>query len=141
MKNKENTSLILRIITNSASPLEQIMFEQWLKESENNQKYFQEIKTLWDEYGNPYEKLEFNEANAMAAIRGKIIARKPNHRIFNMGLWGKVAASLLIIIGTVLFSFGFSFFFSALSSTTTSIWLLFIILPRCLPYLGWFLAL
>jgi len=102
MQYEENSSLIIKILNNSASFSEQELFDKWLKESEHNQAHYKKVKILWEEYGQLYENIKFDEKAAMEKIRKKVYTSKPGQRIYKMRPWYWVAASILLLLASAL---------------------------------------
>ncbi len=103
MEMGESTDILIKILTGTASPIEKIAFDKWLKESENNPEFFQKAKTVWETYGQLYDDMEFDEMFAMEKIKKKINERKPVLRKYSLRPLFMAAASVILILGTSMF--------------------------------------
>ena len=100
--------LIEKIVCNSATKEEIQLFNSWLDESENNRKFYQQVKAIWDRLDSKNDSLKFNEAAAKKIIISRIQQRQIKARVLKARYWISAAASLLILfsIGYLVFSSG-----------------------------------
>lgn len=114
--------LIEKIISNSASEAEIKRFNSWLEESEDNRKFYQQAKAIWDRLSSTNDSLEFNEAAAKESIISQMRQRQTKARVLKARFWISAAASILILfgIGYLLVDSGGLFDNSLVYSTTNN---------------------
>lgn len=92
-------SLIEKILSNTASDAEIEKFNAWLKESQANQKFFQQAKGIWEGFGSLINIVEFDEAAAKVSIISKIQQQHAKARVLKARFWISAAASFMLLIG------------------------------------------
>jgi transmembrane sensor len=106
--------LIGKVLANEATPQEQIQLQNWIRESETNKKYFEQIKTIFDRAASNQVQLQFDADAAWGKVRRKL----------NKGTEGKSRslferdAFLRIAAGVVLVSFVGFFAYQKLNPPT-----------------------
>jgi transmembrane sensor len=99
MTSKENTDFILKFLSNDPDDIERERFESWLKESADNQKYFEQVKILWNRLSKSYDSLAFDEAAAKKSIITKIQRHESKARVLRARYRISAAASVLLLLG------------------------------------------
>lgn len=93
--------LITRYLSGEASDNERLMLEQWLAESDANQKYFNQIKFIYDKASKTYPDIDFNVDKAWDDVKGKMKFTLKVELKTQKSQWGwmRVAASIIAILG------------------------------------------
>lgn len=99
MKKPIPIDLIVKELTDKASPLEQEALRKWLNTGENNQKHYKQIRHIWKELDKVYDDYEFDEAAARKKITGQIRSYRRRTRVIRARNRIGVAASFLLLIG------------------------------------------
>ncbi|WP_298548840.1 FecR family protein [uncultured Aquimarina sp.] len=99
-KSKDHiTHSIILYLQNEADPEERQLIDDWIQESTSNKKYFEEYKTIWESSKNKsvFEEIDINkEWDTFKKETGIKDAKKG----FSKNQWFKIAASLVILLGT-----------------------------------------
>ena len=107
--NKENThieSLISLYLSNEASHAEKQEIETWLKESEENKTYFNQIKFVFDQaiLAKKTKPVDVDKAwtNLQQKIKQNHSLPKTKANIFQKSIWWQIAASVVIVVSVSL---------------------------------------
>jgi transmembrane sensor len=92
--------LIGKILADEALPEEQIQLQNWIRESEANQKYFDQIKIIFDRAAANQVQLQFDADAAWKRVKGKLYNQKEAQQRWLNG--GNVGRTLRIAAGVVL---------------------------------------
>lgn len=98
---KHIDQLITRYLAGEASRSEKLLLENWLAKSEENQKYFDGIKLIYEKASKVYPDIDFNVDKAWGDVKGKMKFTPKVEIKVQKSEWGwlRVAASLVAIIG------------------------------------------
>ena len=99
MISDKTMSIIAKIVSNSATEAETEAFSSWHESSEENQKLYKRIKTLWDNLPVTNKQIEFNESAAREKIISKIQRQHGSEIISKARFWIPAAASVLLLLG------------------------------------------
>jgi len=110
MVSDSSIQLIQKILNNTASDAEIDQFNSWLESSEDNRKFYRQVKIIWENSGKIYDSDEFNEATAKENIISKIRRKHSKSREFKARFLIAVAASFLIMFGIVFLFFNSGLF-------------------------------
>jgi ferric-dicitrate binding protein FerR (iron transport regulator) len=99
MASDKSIRLIEKIISNSASKEEITQFNSWLEKSDDNRRFYLQVKAIWDSIGRSNNRLTFNEAAAKNNLILKVQQNRTKTRVQKARFWISAAASLLILIG------------------------------------------
>ncbi len=99
MISDKTMSIIAKIVSNSATEAETEAFSSWHESSEENQKLYKRIKTLWDNLPDTNKQIEFNESAAREKIISKIQRQHGSEIISKARFWIPAAASVLLLLG------------------------------------------
>lgn len=110
--------LIGKYLSGETSVEEASTVEQWAAQSEDNRRYFNQFKLIFDRAANVKEIHDFNTDAAWSKLKSRL-NQKPAGRVVQMKpfwetMYFRVAASIIIILGV-----GFFLYRSFDSSTTT----------------------
>lgn len=96
-ENADLDLLIARYLGGTATTDEVGKFEDWIRESQENRIYFDQVRNIWE---SSYES-RLSPENALSSIFGK--QEKPPRRKSIQYIWQKIAAVLIIplILGTI----------------------------------------
>jgi ferric-dicitrate binding protein FerR (iron transport regulator) len=92
--------LIGKVLANEATPEEQSEVDRWLLLSEDNRKYFEHVKTIFDRASASSIQMKFdadiawNKVRKKLSHKGKAVRLEPNRNM----IW-RIAAGILLIIG------------------------------------------
>jgi len=90
--------LIIKYLSNSTSESENKNIENWISESVENKKYFENFKIIWNKTQNISEFEKFVVENSLKKVKSKInIDKKLN--ITKLTPYFAIAASLIILFG------------------------------------------
>lgn len=93
--------LIIRILSGEVSGKEKVFLEQWLKISEANRKYFEQIKFIHEKAIKTFPEIDFNIDKAWLNVKSQMktipVVEIKSYR--NQWSWFSVAASVIILIG------------------------------------------
>ncbi|MFO7657344.1 MAG: FecR domain-containing protein [Bacteroidales bacterium] len=92
-------SLIVKILDNSASEKEIEAFHNWLDSSADNQKLYEKIETLWDNFPLTNKRIEFDESSAREKIISAIRQKRNKTVLAKARFWIPAAASVLLLLG------------------------------------------
>jgi transmembrane sensor len=92
--------LLVKYLLEETSMQETIEVENWLAASDENQHYFNQLKTIWDESKSLDIVIPINEEEAWMRLKSKMI--QPKRSVFRMMTFA-AAASVLLMIGLYLF--------------------------------------
>jgi len=98
--------LIGKVLTGEASGPERLELDQWQKENAENQKYFEQVKTVFNKSASPQVLLQFNTDEAWLRVKSKLnnenstITLKPK-------FWPplRIAAGIIILITAGIFGY------------------------------------
>jgi ferric-dicitrate binding protein FerR (iron transport regulator) len=101
-KQDDLMALIARNLAGVADVNERAKLNNWISESESNRNYFEHVRNIWNESGNPVDPKMINSKHALKKILGRI--SKPNPVIAIWKYWQRIAAILIIplAIGSIL---------------------------------------
>jgi len=93
--------LITRYLSGEASDKERLLLEQWLAESDANQKYFNQIKFIYDKANRTHPDIDFNVDKAWGDVKGKMKFTPKVELKTQKSQWGwmRTAASIVAILG------------------------------------------
>jgi ferric-dicitrate binding protein FerR (iron transport regulator) len=92
--------LLVKYLLEETSKQEITEVENWLAASEENQQYYNQLKTIWDESKTLDIAIPINEEEAWMRLKSKMI--QPKRTVFRMMTFA-AAASVLLMIGLFLF--------------------------------------
>ena len=100
-ESKHTDQLITRYLTGEATEDERLQLNNWLYESEVNQKYFDQIKFIHDKASRTYPEINFDVDKAWERVKSQMkhtpkIEIKSQKQQFG---WLKIAALVVAIIG------------------------------------------
>jgi transmembrane sensor len=102
-----NTDLIIKVLSGKATSEEKEQLKNWLEESDNNKKEYDNIALLWNKMDGIYDKTEFDLKKAKQSIHSKLLSRQQQNqrhvRIYKYA----VAAIIILLIGA-----GFIFYYT-----------------------------
>ncbi|MBC8034761.1 MAG: FecR domain-containing protein [Chitinophagaceae bacterium] len=111
--------LLVKYLLDEATSEEVTEIEQWLRNSENNRIYYNQLKTIWEESRQLAPEAAVNEEAAWQRFNDKKAAVRTEATVVNMAVkrknWIRVAAILLLVAGV-----GSYLFFNRLGITTAS---------------------
>lgn len=115
-KNEVIIQVIAKYLSGNADNEEKINLEKWISDSDENRKYFEQLKNIWETTDTQYLPKTINSEKALENILQRISGSSPLKKLWIF--WGKIAAILLIplLIGNIIW-----FIFSSkkvLSSTS-----------------------
>jgi len=90
--------LIEKILSNSSSGTEREQFEIWLGESEDHQRYFEQVKAIWTRMDGVYNKADFDLELVRLKVQSKIRNKKPMVLKTNWYYRIAVAASIVVLL-------------------------------------------
>jgi transmembrane sensor len=94
----EIDDLIAKVLTEEASRMEQVELQTWLKESPENEQYFEALKRIWTESAEAAPALDVNTDVAWAKIKQRIHVPKPlTVKWLSMGNMLRAAAAILLL--------------------------------------------
>ena len=94
----EIDDLIAKVLTNEATSKEQVELKTWLRESPENEQYFDALKQVWDESAEAATTLDVNTDVAWAKVKKRISTPKSlTIRWLSLGNVLKVAAAVLLL--------------------------------------------
>lgn len=99
MTSDKNIRLIEKILSNTASNAEIETFNAWLEESGENQKFFQQVRAIWERLDRTKDHIEFDTAVAQKRMVSIIDHRRTKTRLLKVRFRIAVAASILLLIG------------------------------------------
>lgn len=99
MKKPIPIDLIVKELTDKASPSEQEALGKWLNERENNRRQYKQIRHIWKEFDKVYDDYEFDEAAARKKITGQIRSYQLRTRVIRARIRIGAAASIVFLIG------------------------------------------
>jgi transmembrane sensor len=102
-----NTDLIIKVLSGKATSGEKEQLKNWLEESDNNKKEYDNISLLWNKMDGIYDKTEFDLKKAKQSIHSKLLSRQQQNqrqvRIYKYA----AAAIFILLIGA-----GFIFYYT-----------------------------
>jgi len=93
---------IIMYLNNEMLAEEKIEFENWLKSSIENEKYFYKVKLLWKKAEFNYQNVEINSVDAWDKIESSISVNTPTvkrTRVLSISKLRRIAAVLIVLIG------------------------------------------
>lgn len=99
--------LIGKVLSSEASSAELLSLEEWLRSDTSNQKYFDNLKAIFDRASSTVSDLDFDTDAAWNKVSARIVESIPNGKVVQMHpvksnpLRWKVAAVVTTLIGTV----------------------------------------
>ncbi|MBN2236342.1 MAG: FecR domain-containing protein [Bacteroidales bacterium] len=90
--------IIEKILSNSASGIEQEQFTIWLGESEENQRYFDQAKTIWTRLDGVYNKTVFDIELAKLKVQSKVLRKQEKILRAKWRYRLAVAASIVVLL-------------------------------------------
>ncbi len=103
--------LIASYLTGEASPEERAFVERWLSESEDNRKYFAQMKTIFDRAASVTTLESFSTDAAWIRVREKLAPRGKSRRLPIRESAGysiyKIAAGILLFVAAGIFIYQF----------------------------------
>ncbi len=109
--NNHIDDLIGKYLAREASGEEVRFVERWIAESEGNKRYFDQIKLVYSKAANVVEWQQFDTDEAWNKVRqklkqsgkGKVVPFETRHE--GIGIYWKIAASIIIILSIGIFSY------------------------------------
>jgi ferric-dicitrate binding protein FerR (iron transport regulator) len=95
--------LIEKILSNSASDIEREQFKIWLGESDDNQRYFDQVKAIWIRLDGVYNRTDFDIELAKLKVQSKVERKQVKMLGDRWRYRIAVAASILVLLATGLF--------------------------------------
>ena len=95
----KSIKLIEKILSKTASSEEVEEFNEWVKKSEANLKFFQQSKAIWERLNRPKDNVEFDSMDGQQRMLSKIKQRHAKGRIRKLQYRISIAASILLLIG------------------------------------------
>jgi transmembrane sensor len=91
--------LIGKVLAAEATPQEQIQLQNWIRESETNKKYFNQIKTIFDRAASNQVQLQFDADAAWGRVKEKLHKEKEgkSRPLFNSGMFLRIAAGVVLV--------------------------------------------
>jgi transmembrane sensor len=101
----EIDELIAKVLTDEATVTEQVELKNWLKESPDNQQYFEALESIWTTSADATPALDVDTDKAWVAVRQRIHAPKSLtiNRLSLSFLWKAAAAVALLVTATWFF--------------------------------------
>jgi transmembrane sensor len=100
----EIDDLIAKVLTEEASRKEQVELQTWLKESPDNEQYFEALKRIWTESTEAAPALDVNTDVAWAKVKQRIHAPKPlTVKWLSLGNVLRAAAAILLLFTVLQF--------------------------------------
>ena len=94
---KNNIDLLIsKYLGENATPGEKNDLVKWVSASQENRKYFEQIKNIWQVSNASYSKINIDQNSALKKVLGRISGEKKSKILWNT--WQKVAAILIIPI-------------------------------------------
>jgi transmembrane sensor len=94
----EIDDLIAKVLTEEANRKEQVELQTWLKESPENEQYFDALKRIWTESAEAAPALDVNTDVAWAKVKQRIHAPKPlTVKWLSLGNMLRAAAAILLL--------------------------------------------
>jgi transmembrane sensor len=97
-------NLIARYLTGEASDDERLRLEQWMNASEENKKYFGDIRFLHDKTVASHKIVRVNVDSAWSNLRNQMQQRTVSKKVikkvsFEINVWFRVAAVIVLVLG------------------------------------------
>ena len=101
-KNEAIIQIIAKYLSGSADKEEKIDIEKWISDSDENRKYFEQLKNIWETTDTQYLSKTINTDKALENVLNRISVSSPLKKLWIY--WGKIAAILLIplLIGNII---------------------------------------
>jgi len=102
--------LIGKLLAGEATSQEQQQVEAWLRANTSNQKYFDQVKTIFDKAASNTIQLQFDTDAAWGQVKKRLKEKQTKESsIQNTGYWSilKIAAGILIFISAGIFAYQF----------------------------------
>ncbi len=103
--------LIASYLTGEASPEDRVFIERWISESEDNRKYFEQMKTIFDRAASVTTLESFSTDEAWIRVREKLTSKGKSRRLPMRESAGypiyKIAAGILLFIAAGIFIYQF----------------------------------
>lgn len=99
MISDKTISIIVKIVSNSASETDIEAFNNWLESSEDNQKLYAQLKALWEKLPDTNKRIEFDESAAKEKIISEIRQKHKKSVLPKARFWIPAAASILLLLG------------------------------------------
>ncbi len=84
--------VISKVLNNKATQAEHGYLADWIKESELNNAYFQQLKKIWEDCG---KDVDFSKVSSVKAL-AKVLEKANNPRINFWHQWQKIAAIIIL---------------------------------------------
>lgn len=102
--------LLARYLAGETSAEQSMIVNEWINKSDDNRKYFEQMKTIFDKASMPETREYFNSDLAWEALQKKIASRRkpiPLYRKWSDNPFVRMAAGLLILTAVGLFAYNF----------------------------------
>ena len=105
MKNEFNIYLLAKYYNNECSADEKLFIENWIAKNEENKKLFNSYKAIWDKSGKIPEMFKPDTEITWKNVKSRISSGKTLqiHKKGNIFLFLKIAAVIVIILGSAIF--------------------------------------
>ena len=102
--------LLASYLAGEASAEQSVIVTDWINKSDDNRKYFEQMKTIFNKASMPGTREHFNTDRAWAALQEKIASRRkpiPSYRKWSDNPFLRIAAGLLVFTAAGLFAYNF----------------------------------
>jgi hypothetical protein len=101
--------LIGKVLAGEATIEEQLLLNLWRNESDGNQRYYDQVKTIFEKAATNGVQLKFDEDAAWNNIKSKITAPRKqvffNPIVLNFSAVLRIAAGIIVVLGISYFAF------------------------------------
>ena len=102
--------LLARYLAGETSAEQSVVVNEWINNSDENRKYFEQMKTIFNKASLPGAREHFNTDRAWEALEKKIASRRkpiPLYRKWSDNPFLRIAAGLLLLMAVGLFAYKF----------------------------------
>lgn len=102
--------LLARYLAGETSAEQSVVVNEWINNSDENRKYFEQMKTIFNKASLPGAREHFNTDRAWEALEKKIASRRkpiPLYRKWSDNPFLRIAAGILLLMAVGLFAYKF----------------------------------